>query len=172
MRTSHPRPCVNAPRRHLLAAVLDFVHAARARPGVARIALIGSLTTGKPIPKDADVLVTVDEPLDLASLARAGRRLKGQCQSINLGADIFLTDQAGRYIGRVCHFRECQPRRACRAQNCGRRQHLNDDLQVVRLDPGLIASPPVLLWPHIVRRGPMPADVEELLLGALEREIP
>jgi hypothetical protein len=171
MRTSHPRPSVDAPRRHLLAAVLDFVHAARACPGVARIALIGSLTTDKPIPKDADVLVTVDEPLDLSPLARAGRRLKGQCQGINLGADIFLTDLAGRYIGRVCHYRECQPRMACRAQHCGRRQHRNDDLQVVRLDPGLIASPPLVLLPHIVRRGPVPADVEELLLAELEREM-
>jgi hypothetical protein len=152
--------------------VLDFVHAASACPGVTRIALLGSLTTAKPIPKDADLLVTVNEPSDLAPLARAGRRLKGQCQSINLGADIFLADEAGRYLGRICHYRECHPRVACRAQGCGRRQHLNDDLDVVSLDPGLIASPPVLLWPHVVRQAPMPGDVEELLLAALERGRP
>jgi hypothetical protein len=24
-----------------------------------------------------------------------------------LGADIFLADAAGRYLGRICHYREC-----------------------------------------------------------------
>jgi len=164
MRPHHPRPSVDASRRHLLSAVL----AVRACPGVVRVALVGSLATDKPVPKDADVLITVDGPTDLAPLARAGRRLKGQCQSINLGADIFLADQDGRYIGRVCHYRECHPRVACRAQHCGHRQHLNDDLQVVSLNPDLIAHPPLIVWPQVVRRGTLPADVEELLLAALE----
>jgi hypothetical protein len=57
-----------------------------------RIALFGSLVTDKPVPKDADVLVTIDATMDLASLARLGRRLKGAAQTINLGADIFLAD--------------------------------------------------------------------------------
>ena len=52
-----PRPSVVDPRGHLLSAVLAFV---RATPGVRRIALIGSLTTNKPMPKDADVLVIID----------------------------------------------------------------------------------------------------------------
>lgn len=170
MSNSHPHSSIDAPRLHLLGAVLDFVHATRVCPGVLRIALVGSLTTEKPNPKDADVLVNVDEPMDLAPLARAGRRLKGRCQNINLGADIFLADQAERYIGRICHYRVCHPRVACRAQGCGRRQHLNDDLHVVSLDTGLIAGPPLVLWPHVVRRGPMPSDVEELLLAGLEQE--
>jgi len=170
MRPLKPSPSIDAPRRHLLIAVLAFVQTAGACPGVVRIALVGSLATGKPLPKDADVLVTIADYAELASLARAGRRLKGQCQSINLGADIFLADQAGRYIGRVCHYRECHPRVACRAQSCGRRHHLNDDLDVVTLDPGLVADPPLVLWPHVVRRGPMPDDVEEYLVAALEAD--
>ena len=164
-----PRPSIYTPRHHPLCAVLAFVQEARTCPGVVRMALVGSLATEKPNPKDADVLVPVDDPMELAPLALAGRRLKGQCQSINLGADIFLADQAGRYIGRICHYRSCHRRVACRAQGCGRRQHHNDDLHVVSLDPGLIASPPLVLWPHFVRRGPMPADVEELLLVGLEQ---
>ena len=55
-----PRPSVPDPRRHLLSVVLAFVRAARSSPGVLWIALLGSLATDKPVPKDADVLVTID----------------------------------------------------------------------------------------------------------------
>jgi hypothetical protein len=158
------------PRRHLLAAVLGFVRAAQSVPGVRRIALVGSLATDKPVPKDADVLVTIEAGLDLAPLARPGRRLQGTAQAINLGADIFLADEAGRYLGRVCRFRECHPRRACLALNCSRRPHLNDDLQDVTLSPALIAAPPIELWPRIVRRRAVPADVETLLLAKLSED--
>ncbi len=92
---------VAEPRAPLLHAVLRFVLDARACQGVLRIALIGSLTTPKPLP------------------------------------------------------------------NCGRRDHLNDDLQVITLTRALIAAPPVELWPEIRRRVPVPGDVEELLLAAL-----
>ena len=165
-----PRPSIAEPRPHLLRAVLAFVRSARLCPGVRRIALVGSLTTGKPVPKDADVLVTVDGVDDLGPLARLGRRLKGQGQHINLGADVFLADETGRYLGRICGYRECHPRALCRALSCGRRQHLNDDLQIVTLAAELIAAPPVELWPRIVRRTDVPADVEEELLGPLARD--
>jgi hypothetical protein len=80
------------------------------------MALIGSLTTAKPMPKDADVLVTIEDGLDLRPLARAARRLKGTAQRMNLGADIFLANAQERYVGRICHYRECHPRVACHAQ--------------------------------------------------------
>ena len=140
------------PRRHLLSVVLAFVRAARSSPGVLWIALLGSLATDKPVPKDADVLVTIDATMDLASLARLGRRLKGAAQTINLGADIFLADGANCYLGRICHYRECHARATCRALHCGQRQHLNDDLQVVTLCPALISAPPIELWPRFVTR--------------------
>ena len=164
-----PTPSVADPRRPLLLAVRSFVTAARGYRSVLRIALLGSLTTTKAVPKDADVLVTIDASIELAQLARAGRRLKGIAQTINLGADIFLADEAGLYNGRICHYRECYPRVECHAQNCGRRPHLNDDLQVVALSKELIAMPPVTLWPDVVRRVNAPPDVEELLLNPLER---
>jgi hypothetical protein len=169
-RPSRPEPSVSDPRRHLFKAVLAFVRAASSCPGVLRIALVGSLATDKSIPKDADVLASIDANMDLASLARIGRRLKGAGQTINLGADIFLADETGRYIGRICHYRVCHPRALCRALHCGQRQHLNDDLQIVTLDPALIASPPIDLWPRITRRVTMPADTEELLLAELEED--
>jgi hypothetical protein len=143
--------------------VFTFVRAARSSPGVLRISLLGSLATKKPVPKDADVLVTIDAAMDLSSLACFGRRLKGTAQTINLGADVFLADESDHYMGRICHYRECHPRVTCRALQCGRRQHLNDDLQIVTLSPALISAPPIDLWPRIVRRCAVPPDTEALL---------
>jgi hypothetical protein len=167
-RSHGPTPSVAEPRRPLLLAVRSFVQAARDCPGVLRIALVGSLTTAKTMPKDADVLVTIDGAMDMAKLARAGRRLKGNAQTINLGADIFLADDGGRYLGRICHYSECHPRRACLAEHCGRREHLNDDFRVVTLSNELLAAPPIELWPNIVRRVMVPPDVEAILLTELE----
>ncbi len=164
----HYQGSVPEPRAPLLQAVLTFVQGARTCPGVLRIALVGSLTTPKPLPKDADVLVTIKDGLDLAPLAAKGRRLKGTAQQMNLGADIFLADARGQYLGRICGYRECHPRVLCRARHCGWRdhpQHLNDDLDIVTLPRELIAAPPVELWPQICRRVAVPADVEELLLA-------
>jgi predicted nucleotidyltransferase len=155
-----PRPSVPDPRPHLLDAVLAFVRATRSTPGILRIALLGSLATDKPVPKDADVLVTIDPAMDLAPLARLGRRLQGTAQTINLGADIFLADAAGRYLGRICHYRECWPRVACRALSCGLRQHLNDDLQIVTLSPTLVSSPTRDIdWIEIPQCSKPPASV-------------
>jgi hypothetical protein len=164
-----PLPSVAEPRRPLLLAVLAFVLAARACPGVQRISLLGSILTAKAIPKDIDDLVTIDAAMDLTRLACSGRRLMGQAQTINLGADIFLADTTRRYLGRICHYRECHPRVLCHAQHCGQRDHLNDDLHVVTLSQELIASPPVELWPKVIRRLSVPADVEEALLNKLDQ---
>jgi hypothetical protein len=169
-RPRDPSPSVDEPRRPLLLAAYSFVRAARLFPGVRRIALLGSMTTAKAVPKDVDLLVTIERTTDLTQLARAGRRLKGLAQTINLGADIFLADTTGYYLGRICHYRECHPRVACRARHCGLRPHLNDDLHVVTLSKDLLASPPAELWPKVVRRLAVPADVEEILLTKLERD--
>ena len=72
--------------------------------GVRRIALVGSLATANANPKDADLLIWIDDDADLASLAAVGRQLKGRAQSRNSGADIFLADTDGRYLGRTCHW--------------------------------------------------------------------
>ena len=138
--------------------------------GCATHCTFGLLVTSKVIPKDVDLLVTIERTMDLTPLARAGRRLKGLAQTINLGADIFLADTSGHYLGRICHYRECHPRAACRAQHCGLRAHLNDDLHVVTLSKDLIALPPVELWPKVVRTLTVAADVEEILLTKLERD--
>jgi hypothetical protein len=76
-RPRDPSPSVAEPRRPLLLGAYSFVQAARLCPGVRRIALLGSLATDKAIPKDADLLVTIERAMDLTQLARAGRRLQG-----------------------------------------------------------------------------------------------
>jgi hypothetical protein len=156
-------------RIFLLNGVLRFTLAVRDLRGVSRISLIGSLTTLKTAPKDADLLVTVASDCNLDRLAKAGRALKGHSQTRNSGADIFLASSDGRYIGRTCGWRECRPgiRVACRALHCGETEFLNDDLQVVSLAPSLIATPPIDLWPRVVRRVAVPADVEQVLLEPL-----
>jgi predicted nucleotidyltransferase len=109
-------------RSQLIAEARTFVQAARQLSGVTRIALLGTITTGNPDPKDVDLLVTVDDEMDLTELATLGRRLSGRLQSRASGADIFLASPGNRYLGRLCLWRECAPgiRLSCDALNCGR----------------------------------------------------
>jgi hypothetical protein len=160
-------------RSFLLSEALIFALAASQLAGVTRIALIGSLATDKPDPKDADMLVTVSDDADLAPLATLARKLQGHCQSQNLGGEVFLADPAGRYLGRTCPWRQCGPgiRMSCDAQHCGRRPYLHDDLRTIRLDESLVAAPPVELWPRVVARVPVPEDVERELLSPLREHL-
>jgi hypothetical protein len=158
-------------RGTLLRLTLAFVRSARHIPGVRRIALLGSLASPKPRPKDADVLVTICGEVALEALARCGRQFKGGAQSaINATADVFFASETNHYLGRVCEFRACFPRVRCRARHCGRRPHLRDDLDVLMLDPALIANPPVLLYPVPQASVDIPADVQTLLIDPLRAE--
>ena len=152
-------------RERFQSEAVRFVQAARALSGVRRIALIGSILTDKPDPKDIDLLVTVADEADLAPLAKCARRLQGALQGLNRTADVFLADEAGRYLGRTCYWRDCRPglRRACDARNCGRRPYLHDDLDTVTLAMSIIAAPPVVVWPRMSCARPVPEDVERFL---------
>jgi hypothetical protein len=163
---SDPSP---SKRARLIAEVLPFVRAAGKLPGVFRIALIGSLTTDEPNPKDVDMLVTVTDDADLAPLAKLGRKLQGHAQGFNRGGEVFLADPEGNYLGRTCPWKRCGPgiRASCDALHCGRRHYLHDDLETVCLAKDLIAAPPLELWPEIVARVPIPKDVEQALIVPL-----
>ena len=91
-------------RVQLLEAALTFVRSAACLPGVKRIALIGSLTTPEPSPKDIDVLVSVTDDMSLAPLAKAARQLNGRAMQSgrSRGGDVFLADVGGNYLGRTC----------------------------------------------------------------------
>ncbi len=159
-------------RPRLIELALTFAQAARKLPGVQRIALIGSITTDKPEPKDLDLLATIADDLDLTELATLSRRMSGQAGQFSRSAETFLADPRGRYIGRICKWKRCEPgaRMACEAQHCARRHYLNDDLQSVKLPDAQIAAPPIELWPKVVRRINVPQDVEEGLLKPFESE--
>ena len=152
-------------RPGLLSAAAEFVARARELPGVERIALIGSILTAKAQPKDIDLLVSVGDPCDLESLARYARRLQGHAQSIGAGADVFLSDSSGAYLGRTCPWRTCRPgvRAGCDAHHCGRRPFLHDDLSTVALPRALAHEPPVEIAPRVVVRAEVPADVASWL---------
>jgi hypothetical protein len=148
-------------------AARDFVLAAAKLEGIARIALIGSLTTNKARPKDVDLLVKVDPTIDWAPLARLSRRLKGRMQSSNQGADVFLADEGGAYIGRVCSYREPWRRVACGARVCGVHPYQCDDRALLTLGTATVREPPLELWPLVRRRGDLPNDVEDILVAGL-----
>lgn len=152
-------------RQRMLEEVLRFVRKASGVDAVRSISLLGSITTPKANPKDVDLLVVVSDAADLAPLAACGRQLQGRLQSIDHGADIFLAGESGTYLGRTCSWRECRPgiRISCRADHCGRRPYLSDDLSRLRLSAETVANPAAQLWPRVVRRCPLPADVEACL---------
>ena len=93
-------------RHHFLDAALWFVQSAAQLPGVQRIALIGSILTNRPSPKDIDLVVYIAGDADLAPLASLARRLKGRLQSHNRGADVFLADEGRHYLGRTCSWKD------------------------------------------------------------------
>ena len=152
-------------RQYLLEGAERFVRAASGKPGVKSISLIGSITTTKPKPKDIDLLLIITDEADVANLALHGRRLQGWAQQQNMGADIFLADELGNYLGRTCHWKECRfgKRMSCDARNCGLRPHLHDDLDTVCLKKETVLDPPVTFWPKVVRRIQLPPDVEEIV---------
>ena len=149
----------------LLTETFRFIDRVAAMPGIKRIAIIGSLTTSKTDPKDADILVTVEDDADLTPLAAASRRLMGLAQSKNRGADIFLANPSGEYIGRICHWRECSPgiRASCDAFHCGRRHFLHDDFNDIRLDTVVVREPTVEVWPKVICRQQVPSDLQAYL---------
>ena len=153
-------------REKLLAELVWFVRAAGRIAGVHRVSLLGSITTGKKDPKDIDFLVTVEDDAELEPLARIGRKVKGHAQQFGRGADIFLQDVEGQYIGRTCSWRECGPgiRMSCMALHCGRRHYLDDDLQRITLTNETMSAA-VQLWPNVEQRAGLPEDVLSVIKG-------
>ena len=158
-------------RQRLLEDALQFVRTTSRLPGVLRLALLGSLATAKPEPKDVDLLLTVTDEADLTSMASAARRLKGHAQSYNHGADVFVADPQGHYVGRLCHWKRCAPgvRASCDALHCGRRPFLHDDLATIQLAADLVLQPPLELFPKVIRRVSLPADVETILVRGVQQ---
>lgn len=152
-------------RSELLDATVRFVTAIVSVPDVRSISLLGSIVTDRPDPKDIDLLLVITDDTDVSIVAGHARRLQGRAQQLNRGADIFLADERGTYLGRTCRWRECRPgiRASCDALHCGRRPHVHDDLEDIRLDACTVMAPPVTLWPQVVRRAVLPVDVVRMI---------
>ena len=152
-------------RAFLITEAFRFIDRIVTIPGLRRIAMIGSITTFKADPRDIDLLITIEDAADLSVLATATRKLKGAAQTKNKGADVFLANPAGQYIGRICHWRDCGPgiRASCDARNCGRRHHLHDDLDDINLDALLVKEPPIEILPTVVYRQSVPNDLLSFL---------
>lgn len=161
-----------AMRERLLQELLPIVRSVRKAPGVVRVALIGSIATDVQLPRDADLLVTVTDEANLAPLAKLGRRWRSHVQSLHCSGDIFLADTRDTYLGRTCPWRECGTVEIpqCDARHCGERRYLHDDLGTIKLPRSVVAEPPIELWPELVARGIVPADVEAILLAPLRAE--
>jgi hypothetical protein len=125
---------------------------------------LAQLPPTKRIPKDIDFLVEVEDEADLEPLARLGRKMQGRAQQMGRGADIFLANPQGHYIGRTCHWKDCGPgiRMSCDALNCGKRHYLHDDLDSVMLSDETVRSA-LELWPTFERRSGPPDDLERIL---------
>ena len=157
-------------RQKLLAHLPWFVRSVARAAGVQRISILGSITTEKLSPKDIDFLVMIEDSADLEPVARVARKLKGRTGSEGGGADIFLTDSIGKYIGRTCSWKECRrgARMSCEALNCGKRQYLYDDLQKVTLSRETVAGAQQL-WPVVEKKVGVPEDLA-IAIAELMRE--
>ena len=92
-------------RERFLDEVLRFVRSAANLPGVLRIALVGSILTDRPDPKDVDVLVSVTDDAELAPLAALGRRLQGRLQSLKSFRALDSSSRVGFAIREGYHER-------------------------------------------------------------------
>lgn len=131
--------------------------------------MIGSLVSDKEKPKDIDILLNISDDLDLTYLAKISRRLQGKSGGLTGGADVFLANLKNDYLGRICIWKDCRfgARMSCDARNCGKRKYLHDDLDTIKLSEEIIKSPPLVLYPKLIKNKIIPSDIEELLLQKL-----
>lgn len=160
---------INQYRKNIIQLVYEFYISCIKINDVKRIALIGSIITNKEKPHDVDLLLTIPDDLDLNRLAKISRALQGKSSQIGGGADVFIANLSNEYLGRICIWKVCKfgVRMRCDADNCGKREYLHDDLNVIKLSKELIDNPPLILFPNIVRNVPIPLDVEEGLLNKI-----
>jgi predicted nucleotidyltransferase len=151
-------------REQLLSYLPWFVSAAARIPGVRRVKLLGSITTDKQNPKDIDFLIEIEDAADLGPLAKLGRKMQGRAQQMGRGADIFLANPAGQYIGRTCHWKDCGPgiRTSCDALNRGKRHYLHDDLESINLSAATVQGA-FELWPSSAHVPELPEDVKKIV---------
>jgi hypothetical protein len=151
-------------RREMLAVLEEFLPSLEELECVEMIGLMGSMTMPKLEPKDIDLVVCTASGSDLVGLAAIFRKMLGRLQSIGRGIDIFIFEN-GDYIGRPCIHRECAPgiRLSCKADHCGKRRHLCDDLKEMMLYPTTLTRLPVKLHPRSWYLDDVPQDIKDFV---------
>jgi len=123
----------------LTAAAMDLAGKARKLPCVLEVAIVGSVAGEDPFPDDLDLAVVVSDMDE--SLAGCARQLSGRCSYW----DVFLFDEDLRYVGDLCHRREC-PGGSVECRGCGRTPHLRPGLGSEYDESVFFSSPIAVLW--------------------------
>lgn len=109
---------------------------------VQEVVLCGSMAAGDPYPGDIDLAVVLSHSDELPGLARFCR----QISSTTHAWEVFVFGTDRKYLGRICHKRECPGRFHCDAKDCGKTPHLRN-IRGFRFDPVLFLAPDLkVLW--------------------------
>lgn len=123
-------------------AAQHFVNKAKELVSVQEVVLCGSMEACDPYPGDIDLAVVLSHFDELPVLARFCR----QMSSTTHAWEVFVFSIDRRYLGRICHKRECPGRFHCEAKDCGKTPHLRN-IRGFRFDPALFLAPELkLLW--------------------------
>lgn len=123
-------------------AAQHFAENAKNQASVQEVVLCGSMAAGDPHPGDIDLAVVLSNLDELPQLARFCR----QISSITHAWEVFIFDKDRKYLGRICHKRECPARYPCDALDCGKTPHLRN-IRGFRFDKSLFLAPELkVLW--------------------------
>ena len=123
-------------------AAQHFAEKAKNLASVQEVVLCGSMAAGDPYPGDIDLAVVLSELDELPQLARFCR----QISSTTHAWEVFVFNGDRKYLGRICHKRECPARYPCDAMDCGRTPHLRN-IRGFRFDRSLFLAPELkVLW--------------------------
>lgn len=123
-------------------AAQHFASKAKNLASVHEVVLCGSMATGDPYPGDIDLAVVLANLNELPRLARCCR----QISSTTHAWEVFIFNSNRKYLGRICHKRECPASYPCDAQDCGKTPHLRN-IHGFRFDQKLFFAPELkVLW--------------------------
>ena len=131
-----------ARRQRMLEGVGQFAQKLRRFSSVIEVGLAGTLASEDEYPNDIDAVVFLDGFNELPDIARAARQMASVCNSW----EVFVFTVDFKYLGRICHYKECRPRVACADKRCGTYPHIYELADFV-FDPNQFFSSPFhLFW--------------------------
>ncbi|MFC4767390.1 zinc-ribbon domain containing protein [Effusibacillus consociatus] len=129
-------------RNRYLRAAQNFANKAKNLTSVQEVVLCGSMASGDPYPEDIDLAVVLSHLDELPQLARYCR----QISSTTHAWEVFVFDNGRKYLGRICHKRECPGPYPCNAKDCGKTPRLYH-IWGFRFDPTQFLAPELkVLW--------------------------